>query len=198
MIFGVDRQEDGTINFGWFMFEGSGKKIMLAEDEVIEFENKLKLAKAEGKLLQQNHQRQDKDYYLLVMVGDIEADLKGPFDTTDDRDMAALQHRNSDPDGDDGLHMVDITKGAALTISDYSGGFFLSAIEPEFIDEVWWAGALESQKAFVIKERSGCSVREAWELAEAEKIADLPEPIRESLEIDNAEEHTDNNAGSVG
>lgn len=78
-------------------------------------------------------------HYLLVVVGDVEPELQGPFPTTDDRDHAAGEHRSANPE-DDGLYMVDLQVpdgpvGSApdanriratdihLEVDSYSGGY---------------------------------------------------------------------------
>lgn len=130
MNYGTNMADDGTINFGYLTFN-SGKKIMLSADECKEFEDRLRLERAAGKLIEQDRNKQEKDHYLLIMHGSIEAEVAGPFSTEDDRDEAALQHRKGDPDKDDGLHMVEISKGAAIDIYDYSGGFFMENDDAE-------------------------------------------------------------------
>jgi hypothetical protein len=64
------------------------------------------------------------NYWLVVCVNDIEMELRGPFDTEDLRDQAALDHRREN----DGLHWLDIVDGVP-SAGDYSGGFFDAASE---------------------------------------------------------------------
>jgi len=123
MNYGKNMAVDGSINFGELVFS-TGKRLVLSAEECAEVDARLLMAKAEGKLVQQNHQRQDQDYYLLVMENDISSDLQGPWNTMEDRDEAALKHRAEDPDKEDGLFMLNATKGAAVAIDKYCGGFF--------------------------------------------------------------------------
>ena len=66
-------------------------------------------------------------YYLLIVRGDVEPELKGPFVTESARDAAALQHRAGDPDREDGLFPLDVSGGAEdmeIEVEAYSGEFF--------------------------------------------------------------------------
>jgi hypothetical protein len=66
-----------------------------------------------------------KDYYLLVMVGDVEPHLSEPFQSEEERDKAAWDYRaEKDLEGRDGLFKLDVPKGAALFLAAYSAGFF--------------------------------------------------------------------------
>jgi hypothetical protein len=123
MNYGKNIAADGTVNFGELVFS-TGKRFVLSSEECAEVDARLLMAKAEGKLVQQNHQRQDKDHYLLIMESDISSNLQGPFNTEDDRDNAALKHRAGDPEREDGLFMLTVSKGAAIEIDEYSNGFF--------------------------------------------------------------------------
>lgn len=63
------------------------------------------------------------DYYLLVIEGDIEPEVYGPYPSEGHRDLAARKYRIENGD-DDGVYALDIS---SLTnkpvVSAYSGGF---------------------------------------------------------------------------
>jgi len=63
-------------------------------------------------------------YYLLIIHGDVESEAVGPFEASDERDSAALEHRRNDPGRDDGLHRLNVSPDGTIDVSDYSGGFF--------------------------------------------------------------------------
>ena len=65
-----------------------------------------------------------KDYYLLVVWGDVEPQLKGPFKTEEERDQAAKDERAEDPEMHNGLFPIELEKGNEVVIGCYSGGFF--------------------------------------------------------------------------
>ena len=62
--------------------------------------------------------------YLMVTVGDVEPEIKGPFATADERDAAAKAHRKQDPDKSDGMYMLDVDADGGLKAGAYAGGFF--------------------------------------------------------------------------
>lgn len=62
-------------------------------------------------------------YWLIVVYGDVEPGLHGPYATKDYRDQHALKHRASDPDMNDGIYKLTIDEEVPL-IESYSGGFF--------------------------------------------------------------------------
>jgi len=65
------------------------------------------------------------DYYLLVMLRDVEPHLSEPFQSKDERDQAAWDYRQErDPEARDGLFRLDVPKGAALFLAPFSAGFF--------------------------------------------------------------------------
>ncbi|MGI6124320.1 MAG: hypothetical protein ACOYIG_09060 [Acetivibrionales bacterium] len=67
----------------------------------------------------------EKDYYLLIMVGDVQPELSEPFQSEDERDKAAWDYRQEvDPEGRNGLYRLDVPKGAALFLAPFSAGFF--------------------------------------------------------------------------
>lgn len=74
--------------------------------------------------------------YLLIVEGDTDPTLEGPFETEAARDAAAKEHRRGDPDRDDGLYMfnahgVDDVDAFDLECDAYSGGFFAEDDEDE-------------------------------------------------------------------
>ena len=66
------------------------------------------------------------DHYLVVIYGDIEPELYG-FETREQRDNAALNHRSACGDKD-GLFKLDVVNGLPVMTS-YSNGFFWDAEE---------------------------------------------------------------------
>jgi len=66
-----------------------------------------------------------KDYYLLIMLGDVQPELSEPFQTEEERDKAAWDYRQErDLEGRDGLFRLDVPRGSALFLAQYSAGFF--------------------------------------------------------------------------
>lgn len=63
--------------------------------------------------------------YLLKMVGDVYPELDGPFENEDERNDAAIAHRDGDPEMEDGLFRLDIDEEGTPSIYPYSGGFFM-------------------------------------------------------------------------
>lgn len=63
------------------------------------------------------------EHYLLVIEGDVEPVVIGPFPTMEDRDDDALEHRWQEGDRD-GLFMLDITDDGRPIVNSYSGAFF--------------------------------------------------------------------------
>jgi len=71
--------------------------------------------------------------YLLVVAGDIEPELKGPYKTEAGRDTAALAHKRAHGDRD-GLFMLDITAQGRPRVASYSGAFFGDDSPGDFIE----------------------------------------------------------------
>ena len=64
-------------------------------------------------------------FYLLIVRGDVEPELKGPFPTENMRDTYAWNYRDMrDPDAFDGLFPLDVDVQGKPQISAYSGKFF--------------------------------------------------------------------------
>lgn len=64
-------------------------------------------------------------YWLVIVCGDVEAELQGPFATDELRDVAAKKYRAQDGDeSPDGIHWLDVDSQGIPSIGDYSGGFF--------------------------------------------------------------------------
>lgn len=75
-----------------------------------------------------------KRYFLLIIHGDVEPELAGPFVTEAARDQAAKEHRANDPDRDDGLFPLDIVSESddfEVEVDAYSGGFFIDEEEED-------------------------------------------------------------------
>jgi len=61
-------------------------------------------------------------YYVLFIVGNLEAELVGPFESAQERDeKAKVLWEVSD---DNGVHALDQDSEGELSVWDYSGGFF--------------------------------------------------------------------------
>ena len=64
-------------------------------------------------------------YWLIIVCGDVEAELQGPFETDELRDAAAKEYRADDGgEFSDGIHWLDIDSQGIPSIGDYSGAFF--------------------------------------------------------------------------
>lgn len=61
------------------------------------------------------------NHYLLILHGDVEPELDGPFSIVD-RDRAAREHRREDPEMSDGLFWLDIEASGKPTIGAFAGG----------------------------------------------------------------------------
>lgn len=62
--------------------------------------------------------------FLLVIEGDVEARLDGPYESDELRDAAARKHRESDGDLHDGLHRLNVTTvdpNMTVEVSDFAG-----------------------------------------------------------------------------
>lgn len=62
------------------------------------------------------------DRYLLVILGDVEAETRGPYKTHALRNAAARRFRRREG-AEHGIHGLDIVDGKP-EVWDYSGGFF--------------------------------------------------------------------------
>ena len=66
-------------------------------------------------------------FYLLVIHGDVEPEVRGPFERAQLRDEAAREHRSSDPDKDDGLYRLDVSAAGSPSVAAYGGSEFCDA-----------------------------------------------------------------------
>ena len=66
--------------------------------------------------------------YLLIMHGDIEPEVIGPYDTEDQRDNAALAYR-AEHGRDDGVFMLSTDDTGVPSVEAYCGGFFAEVDE---------------------------------------------------------------------
>ena len=69
-------------------------------------------------------------FYLLVVVGDVEPELRGPFDTEEERDGVAFDYRRDNGD-EDGLFPLDILPDCTPRVGSYTNGFFMSDDDEE-------------------------------------------------------------------
>lgn len=61
-------------------------------------------------------------YYVIIVYGDIEPDLHGPFNTSEEQDIRAKELRKDNPE--DGIYWLSIGEDGEPEIGAYSGGFF--------------------------------------------------------------------------
>lgn len=63
-------------------------------------------------------------YYVMHVVGDVEPELAGPFDTEDERDEHARQLKATDPDERNGIYWLDLDDSRTCAeCGAYAGGF---------------------------------------------------------------------------
>lgn len=68
-------------------------------------------------------------YYVLFIYEDVEPQLYGPYDTTEDRDQKARELRVEEGE-DHGIYMLDMDSGLP-EVNSYSGAFFEEDDEEE-------------------------------------------------------------------
>ncbi len=61
--------------------------------------------------------------YLLIVHGDVEPQIVGPFPREAERDAYAKNHRAGDPDMRDGIFTLEAE--GEVHVDTYSGGFFI-------------------------------------------------------------------------
>lgn len=61
--------------------------------------------------------------YLLYIWGDVEPDILGPYRTEAERDKTARQLRKDDPEGRNGIFMLDISARGIPKGRAYRAGF---------------------------------------------------------------------------
>ena len=61
--------------------------------------------------------------YLVIIHGDVEPELVGPFNDEDERDNRAIKHRKSDPAKEDGLFTLDIDETGIPSIDAFAAGY---------------------------------------------------------------------------
>lgn len=69
-------------------------------------------------------------YYVLIIYGDIEPDLIGPFTTEETRDEKAIDLKR-EYGNEHGIFPMNIDADGAPTVGAYSGGFFMGDDEVE-------------------------------------------------------------------
>jgi hypothetical protein len=62
------------------------------------------------------------NHYVLVIHGDVEPELVGPYPNAGQRDRGAKEMRLHDPESKNGLYAVDAA--GTVEVNAYSGGFF--------------------------------------------------------------------------
>lgn len=58
--------------------------------------------------------------WLLVVEGDVEPRLEGPFKSDQERVAAAQIHRKADSEGDDGLYRLDVSASGSPRVCHFS------------------------------------------------------------------------------
>ena len=66
--------------------------------------------------------------YLLIMHGDIEPEVIGPYQDGETRDEAALAYRR-EHGRDDGIFMLSTDEAGVPSVEAYCGGFFAEVEE---------------------------------------------------------------------
>lgn len=61
-------------------------------------------------------------FYVLLVVGDVEPEISGPYSTAESRDTTARQLRRKSPD--DGIYWMDVDVDGCPTTGAYTGAFF--------------------------------------------------------------------------
>lgn len=118
--------------------------------------------------------KQAKDYYLIVLRGDVEAELQGPFKSAAVRDRSAQMHRIEDSGAEDGLHRLDVPRGAAVEIGDYSCIFLADDTNtPEF-----WESLTDKQRFSYLVNRLGLDEFDALKHAMAKTVQALPDELK--------------------
>lgn len=92
----------------------SGRIAVTVTDDAVQFD----VPQGEG----------DVRFYLLVTHGDVEPEMRGPFERAQLRDEAARKHRSADPAKCDGLYRLDVLEGGVPTVCAYAGAE-LDAVE---------------------------------------------------------------------
>jgi hypothetical protein len=68
--------------------------------------------------------RQDKQYYVLFVYGDVEPHLHGPYSTCEERDEKAQELRRENGMEDGGIYWLSQDADVRLECGSYSGDFF--------------------------------------------------------------------------
>lgn len=79
-------------------------------------------------------------HYLVVVSGDVEPNLWGPYATEEARDQAAKDHRKEDSDMNDGLYPLDVDKKGRPEIGSYCGSDLDEEDDKEAVEEKEAAG----------------------------------------------------------
>jgi hypothetical protein len=66
-------------------------------------------------------------YYIISVWGGVETELHGPYESDEQRDEAAKRIRATLGE-ESSVHALDAIGAATLTLSDYSGAFFMETI----------------------------------------------------------------------
>lgn len=61
-------------------------------------------------------------HYLLIIEGDVEPNLEGPFTHEEDVLTLARSHRENDEDLDDGLYKLSVNENGIPFVESFGGG----------------------------------------------------------------------------
>lgn len=119
-----EEYENGNVNLGVL------DHLINMEDNVLKaIEKQIEDLRSEGALMRNNlehafkktiHLPDFKDLYLIVVYGDVEPCIKGPFKTLDERDNVAGQLRREE-DNEDGIYKLYINADGTPEIFAYPG-----------------------------------------------------------------------------
>jgi len=98
----------------WWVFHKEGATIWQSDRDIAEVE-------AEKRYQDLLSQKPKTNHYVLLIHGDIEPEVIGPFDSEEARDQAAKALRSGDSDMDNGIFSLDCT--GKPKVKAYSGGF---------------------------------------------------------------------------
>ncbi len=70
--------------------------------------------------------------WLVVVYGDVDPEVHGPYNTVDMQDRAALRFRKEDTNQRNGIFALQVNKRGYPVISAYSGGFMELALQEKY------------------------------------------------------------------
>jgi len=109
-----DTDKNYTTVFQWVMKQDFSHK---TRDEIISLFQSTHPGNGKGELNMSGNK-----HYIIHVVGSIEPQLRGPYKTSQSRDLAARRLRQA-KDEEDGFFSLDIDKSGKPSIDSYSNGF---------------------------------------------------------------------------